>query len=248
MRNLFLSLILANLLLLAWQVWVDPSSPVTPRSDDDGLVLFGNGTTTISKSPPGPSASAPASDIPAAAFAAGDCFRLGPLPDFAATQQAARTLAGRGIDALPIARDVQLWLGHWVQISGFDSVTAAESARDRLVTGGIADALLMQDGAGPMISLGVFRDRTRADRVARAARGLGFEVGIRDRYRPGVEQWLVIRPRAGQTLLPADLSLAGDRIMRAEPAACGEAGGAAASADSGPPGELAEEPVPSAPD
>lgn len=248
MRNLFLSLILANLLLLAWQVWVDPSSTAAPGGDSEGLAVYGDGNAPNSKSAPGQAASVPASDIAATALAAGNCFRLGPLPDSTAAQQASRSLADRGIDAIPIARDVQLWLGHWVQISGFDSVPAAESARDRLVTGGIADALLMQDGPRPMISLGVFRDRNRADRVASAARGLGFEVGMRDRYRPGVEQWLVIRPRAGQTLLPVDLSLAGDRIMRAEPAPCGEAGGAAASAGSGPAGQVAAEPVPRAPD
>jgi hypothetical protein len=102
----------------------------------------------------------------------------------------------------------------------------------------------MQDGPQPLISLGVFRDPDRADRVASAARQLGFEVGIRDRYRPGVEQWLVIRPRAGQSLMPADLGLAGDRIMRTEPAPCGDAGGdagedaggAATAAESGPAG------------
>jgi hypothetical protein len=237
MRNLLLGLILANLLLLAWQVWVDPSSPAAPGGEADGLVLYGDGKAAVAKpAPGGQAAPAAAADGTAAAFAPGACFRLGPLPDSAAAQQTAQGLAARGIDATPIARDAQLWLGHWVQISGFDSLPAAESARDRLVAGGIADALLMQDGPQPMISLGVFRDPDRADRVANAARELGFEVAIRDRYRPGVEQWLVIRPRAGQTLLPADLGLARDRIMRAEPVPCGDAGGAATAPESDPAG------------
>jgi len=239
MRSVFLSLVLANLLLLAWQVWVDPSSPTAADGEADGLALYGDGKAALAKpAPAGPAApaSVTAADVAAAAVAAGACFRLGPLPDSTAAQQAARSLAARGIDATPIARDAQLWLGHWVQISGFASLPEAESARDRLVAGGIADALLMQDGPQPMISLGVFRDPDRADRVANAARQLGFEVGVRDRYRPGVEQWLVIRPRAGQALLPADLGLARDRIMRAEPVACGDAGGAGTAAESGPAG------------
>ena len=199
---------------------------------------------------PGPAAPA------AAALPAGTCFRLGPLPDSLASQQAARRLAGQGIDATPIARDVQLWLGHWVQISGFDGVPAAEAARERLVAGGISDALLMQDGPRPMISLGVFRDRNGADRVATAARKLGFEVSLRNRYRPGVEQWLLVQPRAGQSFLPAELSLAGDRIMRAEPAPCGDAGAdaggdarsAAAAAAAGLEGQAAGEAVPTVPE
>ncbi len=234
MCNLFLSLVLANLLLAAWQLWVEPLPPVPVIGDD--LALFGNGTGPVPRSAPGQAAPAVASDVAAAAVAAGACFRLGPLPDSTAAQQAARSLADRGIDATPIARDAQLWLGHWVQISGFESVAAAENARERLVTGGIADALLMQDGPQPMISLGVFRDRNRADRVASAARQLGFAVAMRDRYRPGVEQWLLVEPRSGQTLAPADLSLPGDRIMRAEPAPCLETGGAAATPGSEPAG------------
>lgn len=234
MRNLFLSLVLANLLALAWQVWVDPS----PREDSDkggnGLALFGGGTGPAQAM--APARPAPASRAGPEALPAGTCFRLGPLPDSTAAQQASRSLAARGIDATPMARDAQLWLGHWVQIPGFDSVAAAENARERLVAGGIADALLMQDGPQPMISLGVFRDRDRADRIASAARNLGYAVGIRDRYRPAVEQWLLVRPRIGQELRPADLSLAGDRILRAEPAACDDAVGPALPADAGPAG------------
>jgi len=234
MRNLLLSLALANLLALAWQVWVDPSPPEASDLGRNGLALFGGGTA------PAPAMAmarpAPASGAGPPALPAGACFRLGPLPDSTAAQQASRSLAARGIDATPIARDAQLWLGHWVQVSGFDSVVAAENARERLVAGGIADALLMQDGPQPMISLGVFRDRERADRIASAAQNLGYEVAIRDRYRPGVEQWLLVRPRMGQELRPADLSLAGDRILRAESAACDDAVRAELPGDAGPAG------------
>lgn len=255
MRNLFLSLVLANLLVLAWQFWVDPSAPVTVSGGGNGLILFGTGSPGApERDPPVRPASAPPSVIAAPALPAGTCFRLGPLPDSSAAQQGARNLADRGVDVTPIARDAQLWLGHWVQIAGFDSVAAAESARERLVAGGLVDALLMQDGPQPLISLGVFRERSRADRVANTARTLGFEVGIRDRYRPGVEQWLLVRPRSGQSLLPADLSLAGDRIMRAEPAPCADAGSAAAPqppATAGPgadlPSDLAVPRVPEEP-
>jgi hypothetical protein len=244
MRNLLLSLVLVNLLILAWQFWVDPSPPVALDKEGDGLALFAGRNAPAEASGPARPAPVPASGGGPALPPAGVCFRLGPLPDAAASQQAATSLAGRGIDATPIARDAQLWLGHWVQISGFDSVPAAEIARERLVAGGVADALLMQDGPQPLISLGVFRDRDRADRVANAARNLGFEVAMRDRYRPGVEQWLLVRPRNGQEIRPADLSLAGDRILRAERAPCDDAGGAAAPANAGPPAPEAGAPLP----
>jgi len=235
MRNLFLSLLLANLLILAWQFWVD--APAGPGPGGGELALFVRDPVLASDAAV---PQAPAEAVPGGApLAAGSCFRLGPLPDSTAAQQAARGLASRGIDATPIARDAQIWLGHWVQVGGFDSAAAAEAARERLAAGGIADALVMQDGAQPMLSLGVFRDRNGAERVVNAAQRLGFAANTRDRFRPGVEQWLLIRPRPGQALRPADLRLAGDRILRAELAACEGAGDNVSPAEAGLPADVA---------
>ena len=213
MRNIFLALILANVLMLAWQFWVNPASPTSVLPGTEELVAFSTGSQ--------PNVAWPGTGKVGAPLApSGTCLRVGPLATAAAAQQAEEQLAARGIDAIAFARDAQVWLGHWVQIGGFASVPAAETARQRLSAGGLPDAYLMQDGAQPMISLGVFRDRSGADSVATMARTLGFEATLRDRYRPAVEQWLLIRPRPGQNLGPADLSLAGDRIMRTESTGC----------------------------
>lgn len=211
-----------NVLFLAWQLWVEPASPVPTPNDPGSLVLFDPAGASGSAEggqtgTPGPSPRMAVTTLPSS------CIRLGPWASTAAAQQAAQQLAARGIDATPIALEAQTWLGHWVQISGFTSVGQAETARQRLVAGGIPDAYLMQDGAEPMLSLGVFRERSRADRVAGAAGALGFQTTVRDRYRPAVEQWLLISPRPDQTLEPADLSLASDRILRLEGAPCAAA-------------------------
>jgi cell division protein FtsN len=207
MRNLFLALILANLLFLAWHVWIDPTQPALPVTEPGELALFGPAS---GQTPAGSSVSQ----------GVGTCLQMGPLPSIAAAQQVRQRLVARGIDAMPVARESEQWLGHWVQIEGFSSVSEAETAQQQLIGGGLVDAYLMQEGTEAVISLGVFRERTRADRLAEKAQTLGFEVRIRDRYRPTAEQWLLIRPRAGQTLGPGDLSVAGDRIMRTETTAC----------------------------
>lgn len=251
MRNLFLSLVLANVLFLAWQLWVDPSqSPAPPASGDASLVLYGAGGRGARQVAPPQAAPPPVASAPSGVTtsADGSCLRVGPLPDSTAAQQAAQRLAGRGIDAVPIARDSQQWLGHWVQVAGFSSVPAAEAARQRLVAGGMPEALLMQNGAEPLISLGVFRDRAGADRVAAAARSLGFQVLLRDRYRPAVEQWLLVRPRPGQALGPGDVRLADARILRAEEAPCGESGAVASPGQRGPEGPGTDGSGPRGPD
>lgn len=209
MRNLFLALVLANLMFLAWHTWIDPSQPAPALTGPGELTVFGAGADT-----------APAPGVSPPSPAAGACLRMGPLPGSAASQQARELLASRGIDAVPVAVDTEQWLGHWVQIDGFSSVPDAEVARQRLIDAGLADAYLMQDGLDPLISLGVFRERERADRLAETARSLGFNARISDRYRPAVEQWLLVRARAGQTLGTADLSIPGDRIMRTENVPC----------------------------
>jgi hypothetical protein len=244
MRNVFLTLILANLLILAWQIWVDPSPPAPAVNGQSALVLFGSETDEAAG---GSVASQSGSPMPGlrvgAAAPSGNCLGIGPMASLAASQQAGQQLAGRGIDATPIARDTQVWIGHWVHIAGFASGPDAEAARQRLVAGGLADAYLMQDGTQPILSLGVFRDRARADRVASVARGLGFQVGMRDRYRPTVEQWLLIYPRPNQTLGPSDLSLAGDRIMRIEGIPCEAAVTNSAPADDRPTTRQPQEPL-----
>ncbi|MEZ5565631.1 MAG: SPOR domain-containing protein [Gammaproteobacteria bacterium] len=220
MRNIFLVLILANAFLLAWHIWVDPDRlPPPTDSTTNRLALFA----------PEPDASHPPSAVSAnsAAMAgspitvtAGQCLQLGPLPGGVAAHQAAERLGALGFAVSTVARDSQQWLGHWVQIVGFGTVPAAEQARQRLVAAGIRDAYLMQEAQQPVISLGVFRDRARADRVASAARALGFNAVLRARYRPVVEQWLLLRATGEQALDPSAFNLGSDQIVRVEVTAC----------------------------
>lgn len=219
MRTLLLTLLLTNLLLIAWYFWVDPTP--SPPSDvgADGLALF---PSTPIPSPRRNEPGAVPANQPAASQASDEgCLLVGPLPDVSQAEQVASRLSDLELNSRVIGRDTQLWLGHWVQIRGFSSLADAESARQRLATGGIPDAYLMQEGAQSVVSLGVFRERGRADRIAAAVHRLGFAVTVRDRYRPAVEQWVLVRLDVGQTLEPALLRLPDDRsILRVERTSC----------------------------
>ncbi|MCE7903939.1 MAG: SPOR domain-containing protein [Gammaproteobacteria bacterium PRO9] len=219
MRNFFLVLLLANVLVLAWHLWIDPDQRVAPPDSATGtLELFGSTPGSAPSTPGSGSSRTVAAET--RGTSPDRCFRMGPLPDSTAAQQATAQLSARGFSVTSEARDGQVWLGHWVQIVGFDSVPAAERALKRLVAAGINDAYLMQDGTQPILSLGVFRERDRADHVADAARALGFNVAVRARYRPVVQQWLLLRPPAGQPLDRSALNLGSDRIVRIEAASC----------------------------
>jgi hypothetical protein len=254
-RNLFLALLLANILLFAWNRWVVPTprpaaatvsvaptqgeapAPAVPMPPDGDR----SATPAASAPPAGTSAALPQPQVApppgaAASPAPGDtCVQVGPLPAAEAAAELSRSLASRRIPAATIARDTQVWVGNWIQVGGFASPAAADDARRRLVAGGLADAYLMQEGAEPVISLGVFREKERADRVAAIARGLGFKPVSTNRYRPAVEYWLLARiPAAGAR--PGDgLPLPRSGLLRVEPAECPlpdtEAGMALAGAD-----------------
>lgn len=229
MRNLFLGLVLINLFLLAWYSWIEaPDQPLASRSAGS-LALLAEGDPPSAPAPSTPGARAnpdpargrqAAEQLPDSPGAAPLCFRVGPWADEAAARQVEELLANRGMNARLIARETQIWLGHWVQVGGFGSTAEAEAARVRLAGGGVTDALLLQEGDQALISLGVFRDRSRADRVVARARGLGFAASVRDRFRPGVERWLLVQPQPGQSIQPEDLRLSEALILRAEPTPC----------------------------
>lgn len=242
MRNLFLALLLANLLFLAWQLWIEPQSPPeVPQPAGVQLDLEGEpaGPGAVATSvgaeppaeagvPPGAQPAAPGTTASPEGIPLSDqasCLRLGPMPDGTAARRAATALAEQGYLADVEDRPGQTWLGHWVQITGFSTSGQAEAARRRLMAGGLVDAYLMEDGASSLVSLGVFRERARAERVLAAAQRLGFSPVIRDRVRPTVEPWVLVRLTAGQKR-PAipDLGPGGAWIVRSEATACPAAG------------------------
>jgi hypothetical protein len=239
MRNLLLALLLANLLFLAWQLWIEPEPPAasqqaagprlalfTPATGQDPP-LVGNpnqpqgplpATLDPAATPDGKTPAAGGPDL--AAVGEGACFRVGPMPDIGAAGQAVQLLTGRGLRAEVVSREGQAWLGHWVQIPGFGTPQLAENARKRLMAGGLVDVYLMQDGETSLVSLGVFRERARAERVLAAAQQLGFSPILKDRFRPNVETWVLVQPAPGGKPDLADLRLGNEGILRAEEAPC----------------------------
>lgn len=205
MRNLFLLLLLGNLVLLGWQRW--GRAPLAPRP--------GPPVAQLDLLEPAAVASGPA--VPSGVVR---CLQLGPFEDPVTLASAARALRAAGRQVREVLRPGEVWVGNWVQIDGFGSLEAAEEARRRLVAGGLTDAYIMQVDEAHRISLGVFRERERAEGVQRRARELGFSPALGDRYRPAQEAWLELRQLPGERFDPALLALAPTQILRTEEVAC----------------------------
>jgi hypothetical protein len=220
-RNLALALLLVNLLMLAWSRWISPlGEPVAPER----LPPLADFRAPRAAAPAASAPLAPSLDagggVPPPPPPGGACVRVGPLPAMDAAAGLAKSIESKGFSARTVALDGQAWLGHWVQVAGFGSAAEAAAARDQLAAGGLADAYLMQDGGSAVISLGVFRDRGGADRVAAAARQLGFAPVVTERYRPAVEHWVVAVLPPDSVLARDALGAGGAQILRVEAIEC----------------------------
>ena len=185
MRNLLLLLVLINALLLAWQRWIvapPVADPYAPQGGGDlpALLAYQRPAAPV----------APASK--AAPQVARACVAVGPFANPVAARRAAQLLTQRGMQLRLEQREAEVWLGHWVQITGFASRAQAASALKRLIAAGLGDAYIVRDGRG--------------ERWDPAARGEGLRgwrrwpgggefprmTGPRD-CRAGVAQWVVQR-------------------------------------------------------
>jgi len=224
-RNLFLSLLLANLLVLAWQRWIVPpevDQPLARRSpgSESQLVLVGR---------PGRPAAEAAGDERETGTTR--CMRVGPFADDGAAGSVARRLTERGIRVSRSSRRGRVWIGHWVQVTDLPDGAAASAAVDRLNEAGIVDAYIASSSPEYKVSLGVFRDADRAQSTAGIARRIGLEPVVADRYREGREYWLKATLAPGQALMLRELAADGGGILRTEAVPCDTPG--AADGDAG---------------
>jgi len=182
MRALLYTLILANLLFFAWSHWVD-----APR--------------------PGPHRSAPLQTLAIAVPndpVTRRCASLGPLAtavDSASLRTAlqARNLPGR--ERQQASQEIE---GYWVYIDKFNDAAARDKALRRLDRFGVRDAAAL--GSTGQVSVGLFSEKTGADKRAAAVRAAGFEPAIEVRQRNVTQYWLDV-DLASDVPLPAVAAL-----------------------------------------
>ena len=240
MRVAFFVLLFANLAFMAWAGWVDTSRPTKPTDANarlPELKLVGE----LSPAQQGSQASggtvrkmAMSSGDDSAPVTAPRCVSVGPFSDIAVAAKAAGALQARGFTPQQRAAEGENWDGFWVYIGGVADTTTADRIFQTLDRSGIKDARLMpESNDGRRISVGLFSERERAERRARAIQRLGFKAEVQQRTQPGTVYWvdLTLKPSDGavpvQDLLSADggnsrLSVQSCRPLPAEPAASPE--------------------------
>lgn len=218
MRALFLLLLLANILFLAWSRWIAPPAQVpghaTPTSADAGAIRLLREAPLAQELSSDPQLGQGVT-----------CVSAGPYLERVAAEQAAGRLSAQGFTSrLRESRD-EVWVGQWVRIEELATPEDAANALAAVREAGIADAYVLTDETPGTVSLGVFESPERVEQVATIARMAGFAPTAVDRFRTADVVWLDIDRRANGGLPGLEvLQGSTEPARRLELRACPEAG------------------------
>jgi hypothetical protein len=219
LRTLFLLLLLANLLYAAWAYWVAP--PPVPAGVTSPAVTGAGAIRLLAEAPP--VAAEPVDPATGAVELA--CVSAGPFVERGDAEQAADRLRQLGFVVRLRDATEELRVGLWVRLEGFATAEDATNAQAALVAAGVTEAVVLSDeGAGTVVSLGVYADPARTAEVARLARVAGFEPRMVDRLRATPTTWLDV-DRQDNGGLPAIEQLqlpGGTRLVEIGLGACPE--------------------------
>lgn len=224
MRNLLLILLLANILYFLWG-WLgrseeppgvaiideaDLGPPLAVRENPDpetiasvGAVLgSGEGTEFV-------------------AVVGRACVTIGPFRDRDEADEAQTRYAAEGMRAAIRSGLGEYFIGHWVQIQNVPDRDTSNRMIGELREGGLADAYpVFTDDEGIKISLGLFGNRDRAERIERDARELGFNAIIAPRTGEGDVHWVDIALPPGRGAAEIVERYGEDRVALHDAANC----------------------------
>ena len=258
MRVAFFALLFVNLAFLAWAQWVD----APPEAKTSESIAKLPRLKLVSELPPDQQQRGSADDSVAAirkvavqAGAASDaaiaavsrCVTIGPFNDLAGAARAAAALHTQGFSSQQRAAQGETWDGYWVYIGDVHDEATATKIMKTLDRGGFKDAHLMPDaGEGLRVSVGLFTERDRADRRAKAVEKLGLKTDVADRKEPGTVYWidLMLKPSDGSVPMQDLIGESGGGRLSVQ--ACPKGAGPGTSpgiaptgpADKGPGGEV----------
>ena len=228
MKNLLLLLLLANILYFIWGQFVD--TPV-----ETGVVV-------VNESELGPPLEISRTRIAEAATSVGavlgtgrpsdlaaivgrSCVTLGPFTTATRANGALAEYENQGMQASIRTTRGQIFVGHWVQIRNIENRETGNSMLNKLKKGGLGDAyLLPAEGEGLKISLGLFGEMSRAERVELQAKSLDLPAEIRPRMREDTVFFVDIGLPPGKGAGNMIEKYGEDRVLLRDAATCPRSG------------------------
>ncbi len=187
MKNLLLLLLLANILYFLWSRYVEqpPEAGVAVVSESDLGPPLEMSSTAVPQAATSIGAvlgSGRPSDL--AAVVGRSCVSIGPFKSNAEADAALADYMNEGMLANVRVTQGEVFVGYWVQVRNIPDRDAGNAILEKLKAGGLDEAYLVPtEDEGLKISLGLFGDMSRAERVELQAKSLELSVDITQRTR-----------------------------------------------------------------
>jgi hypothetical protein len=189
MRNLLLLLLLANILYFVWGSYMrdngQPGVAIVSESElGPPLAVTENVETEEDESVGAMLDSGEPSAL--AAVVGRSCVTIGPFRANTDADNALTEYAAEGMPTAMRSAHGEIFVGHWVQIRNIADKRTANEMLDKLHDGGLSDAYLVtSEDEGLYISLGLFGNEDRAEKVELQAKSLDLPVVILPKTREG---------------------------------------------------------------
>lgn len=186
MRNILLALLLANILYLLWGLYVEDQEEFGVAVVDESelgppLELTDVGAEAATSVGAVLGSGRP-SDL--AAVVGRSCVTVGPFKTGTDADGALADFESDGMRASLRTTEAPVFVGHWVQIRNIPDRAAGNVMIEKLKEGGLGDAYLVEtEEEGLKISLGLFGEMPRAERIELQAKSLGLPADITARTR-----------------------------------------------------------------
>jgi hypothetical protein len=223
MKNILLALLVANILYFVWGMLGDEESQpgvdiveeselgpplnVMANQDSDAAsvgAVLGSGDPSALEAVVGRS-----------------CVSIGPFTDSTDAESAVLTYSSEDMKTFLRRKRDFIFVGHWVQIRDVPDDAAAAAMLSTLRAGGLSDAYKnVTEDEGIKISLGLFGELERAERVELQARSLGLPAEISPRTREGDVLYVDIALSPGKGASEIVEKYGQDRVLLREEATC----------------------------
>lgn len=224
MKNLLLLLILANVLYFMWGMFAaedpqpgvavveeaDLGPPLEVSAGQDGNAVASAGAVL---------GSGERSNLEA--VVGRSCVTIGPFKLVDDADTAVLEYGNDGMKTTLRSEQGQIFVGHWVQIRDVPDEATANQMLDKLKGGGLTDAYLVRtEDEGLKISLGLFGDVERAEKIELQARSLDLPADISPRMREGTVYFVDIGLPPGKGAGAIVEKYGEDRVALRDAATC----------------------------
>lgn len=222
MKNLLLLLLLANILYFIWGLFADEPvetgvAVVTESELGPPLEISKTRIAEAATSVGAVLGSGKSSDL--AAVVGRSCVTLGPFTSATLADGALAEYEKQGMRASVRSTQGQIFVGHWVHIPNIASRDTANAMLQKLQEGGLGDAYLTDD-EGLLISLGIFGEMSRAERVELQAKSLDLPAEVTPWMREGTVFFVDISLPPGKGAGNMIEKYGEDRVLLRDAATC----------------------------